>query len=87
MKIVKLSKIRNLTLDFASWNIMNLLPQWTAALQSNSKTLTLFMANELNETAFGAALAQLLGLLSLHVIGCAKVDHIAIFNLLSHTHS
>ncbi|KAJ7911825.1 hypothetical protein B0H13DRAFT_2327960 [Mycena leptocephala] len=85
VKVVKLSKIRNLTLDFASWNLMNLLPKWTAALQANLTTLTLFMANELNETVLETALAELPGLLGLHVIGCAKVDHVAILRLVSHT--
>ncbi|KAF7348877.1 hypothetical protein MVEN_01407800 [Mycena venus] len=84
-KLIKLSKIRNLTLDFASWNIMNLLPQWTELLQSNLTTLTLFMANELNETVLGAALAHLPGLLGLHVVGCAKIDHATIFNVVAHT--
>ncbi|KAJ7336823.1 hypothetical protein DFH08DRAFT_281163 [Mycena albidolilacea] len=85
IKIIKLSKIRNLTLDFASWNLMNLLPQWTGTLRSNLITLTLFMANELNETVLGAALAELPGLLGLHIVGCAKVDHAAIFRLVTHT--
>ncbi|KAJ7246112.1 hypothetical protein B0H12DRAFT_1187389 [Mycena haematopus] len=84
-RIIKLSKIRNLTLDFPSWNIMNLLPQWAATLRSNLTTLTLFMANELNETVLEAALAELPGLLGLHVVGCPKVDHVAIFRLVSHT--
>ncbi|KAJ6496071.1 hypothetical protein C8R45DRAFT_866000 [Mycena sanguinolenta] len=84
-RLVKLSQVRNLTLDFPSWNILNLLPQWAATLRSNLTTLTLFMANELNETVLGAALVELPGLLGLHVVGCAKVDHVAIFNLVSHT--
>ncbi|KAJ6545497.1 hypothetical protein B0H19DRAFT_1212292 [Mycena capillaripes] len=85
MKVVKLSHVRNLTLDFASWNIMNLLPRWTATLQGNLTTLTLFMANELNENVLESALVELPGLLGLHVIGCAKVDHVTILNLVSHT--
>jgi hypothetical protein len=43
------------------------------------------MANELNETVLGAALAELPGLLGLHIVGCAKVDHAAIFRLVMHT--
>ncbi|KAF8209688.1 hypothetical protein K438DRAFT_1753339 [Mycena galopus ATCC 62051] len=85
MRLVKLSKIRTLTLDFPSWNIMNLLPQWTAMLGSNLTTLTLFMATELNETVLGAALAELPNLLGLHVVGCNKVDHVAIFRLAANT--
>ncbi|KAF7375400.1 hypothetical protein MSAN_00427600 [Mycena sanguinolenta] len=84
-RLVKLSKVRNLTLDFPSWNILNLLPQWAVTLRDNLTTLTLFMANELNETVLETALVELPGLLGLHVVGCAKVDHVAIFNLVSHT--
>ncbi|KAF8171571.1 hypothetical protein K438DRAFT_1729273 [Mycena galopus ATCC 62051] len=85
MRLVKLSKIRNLTLDFPSWNMMNLLPQWTAVLGRNLTTLTLFMATELNETVLGAALAELPKLLGLHVVGCNKIDHVAIFRLVAYT--
>ncbi|KAJ7291927.1 hypothetical protein C8J57DRAFT_1163936 [Mycena rebaudengoi] len=84
-KLVKLSKIRHLTLDFASWNLMNLLPRWTATLKSSLTSLTLYMANELNETVLDSALAELPGLLGLHVIGCAKVGHVAVLRLVSHT--
>ncbi|KAJ7035920.1 hypothetical protein C8F04DRAFT_1097082 [Mycena alexandri] len=85
MRLTKLSMIRNLTLDFASWNLMNLLPKWTATMKANLTTLTLFMANDLNETVLGSALAELPNLLGLHVIGCSKVDHIAMLHLVSHT--
>jgi hypothetical protein len=43
------------------------------------------MANELNETVLDSALAELPGLLGLHVIGCAKVGHVAVLRLVSHT--
>ncbi|KAJ7748377.1 hypothetical protein B0H16DRAFT_1553159 [Mycena metata] len=70
---------------FASWNLMNLLPKWTATLKANLTTLTLFMANDLNETVLGSALEELPNLVGLHVIGCSKVDHIAMLHLVSHT--
>ncbi|KAJ7776013.1 hypothetical protein DFH07DRAFT_983206 [Mycena maculata] len=85
LKMAKLDKIRHLTLDFASWNVMNLLPRWAGVLKDNLTTLTLFMANELNETVLGAALAELPNLLGLHVVGCAKVDHVAVLALVPHT--
>ncbi|KAJ7662741.1 hypothetical protein DFH06DRAFT_1471501 [Mycena polygramma] len=85
MRLVNLTKVQHLTLDFPSWNVLNLLPKWTAALQNNLTSLTLFMANELNETVLESALIELPGLLGLHVIGCPKVDHVSILNLVSHT--
>ncbi|KAJ7141615.1 hypothetical protein C8R46DRAFT_1180811 [Mycena filopes] len=84
-RLTKVTTIRNLTLDFASWNLMNLLPKWTAALRANLTTLTLFMANDLNETVLESALAELPNLLGLHVVGCSKVDHVAMLYLVSHT--
>ncbi|KAJ7675528.1 hypothetical protein B0H17DRAFT_987778 [Mycena rosella] len=84
-RVVALSTIRHLTLDFASWNLMDLLPRWTAVLQNNLTTLTLYMAHELNETVLESALASLPGLLGLHVIGCPKVDHASLLALVTHT--
>ncbi|KAJ7619838.1 hypothetical protein DFH06DRAFT_1106272 [Mycena polygramma] len=85
MRLVNLTKVQHLTLDFPSWNVLNLLPKWTGALQGNLTSLTLFMANELNETVLESALTELPGLLGLHVIGCPKVDHVSILTLVSHT--
>ncbi|KAJ7210912.1 hypothetical protein GGX14DRAFT_498367, partial [Mycena pura] len=85
LKLIKLSGIRNLTLDSASWNLLNVLPKWIATLQNNITTLTLFMASELNDVVLGSVLEQLPGLLGLHVIGCPKIDHIVLLGLLSHS--
>ncbi|KAJ7636495.1 hypothetical protein FB45DRAFT_989137 [Roridomyces roridus] len=79
------AQIRHLTLDFACWNVMDLLPRWAGAIQSSLTTLTIFMANELNETVLESALEQLPNLLGLHVIGCTKVDHVSILSLVHHT--
>ncbi|KAJ7109560.1 hypothetical protein C8R43DRAFT_1243302 [Mycena crocata] len=84
-KLVRLASIRHLTLDFPSWNIMNLLPTWATRLQVCLTSLTLYMANELNETVLDSALAELPSLLGLHIIGCAKVDHLAVLRLVNHT--
>lgn len=43
------------------------------------------MSNELNETVLESVLVQLPGLLGLHVVGCSKVDHVAVLRLVSHT--
>ncbi|KAJ6587376.1 hypothetical protein B0H10DRAFT_2093934 [Mycena sp. CBHHK59/15] len=83
--VAGLSAIRNLTLDFASWNLVNLLPLWTADIRRTLTTLTLYMANELNETVLESALAELPGLQGLHVIGCSKVDHVVLLRLVSYT--
>src|SRR6266436_3849674 len=42
-------------------------------------------AANLNETVLENTLSQLPGLLSLHVIGCPRVDHSAIFRCVRHT--
>lgn len=44
MEVARLSKIRHLTLEFASWNLVNLLPQWSASLHGNLTTLTLYVS-------------------------------------------
>ncbi|KAK6981108.1 hypothetical protein R3P38DRAFT_3333886 [Favolaschia claudopus] len=85
LKMVRISTIRSVTLDFPSWNILNLLPQWSARLRGSLTSLTLFMANELNETVLAAALAELPSLLGLHVVGCPKIHHPTLLPLLTHT--
>ncbi|KAF7292681.1 hypothetical protein MIND_01166300 [Mycena indigotica] len=82
--LVKLEGIRNLTLDFASWNLLNMLPKWTGSL-TGLTTLTLFMAQELNDIVLESVVQQLPALVGLHVVGCSKVDHVVVLGLLSHT--
>ncbi|KAK7041993.1 hypothetical protein R3P38DRAFT_2888026, partial [Favolaschia claudopus] len=84
-KLIKLAKIRTLTLDLASWNILSLLPQWATTLRDHLRVLTLYMTNELSETMLEKVLAELPGLIGLHVIQCAKVHHVAILAQVSHT--
>lgn len=43
------------------------------------------MSNELNEEVLESTLSDLPQLLGLHVVGCPKVTHLAIFRLVSHT--
>ncbi|KAF7327205.1 hypothetical protein MKEN_00297600 [Mycena kentingensis (nom. inval.)] len=85
LKLVHLVNVRNLTLDFASWNILNQLPEWSRTLSANLTTLTLYSANELNETVLEQVLEQLPSLLGLHIVNCSKVDHVTVLGLLTHT--
>jgi hypothetical protein len=43
------------------------------------------MSNELNEVVLESALSCLPRLRGLHVVGCPKVDHLAVLRLVSHT--
>lgn len=80
----KISTLENLVLEFASWNILNVLPAWTTTLRSSLRTLVLYMTNELNTETLDAVLEQLPELQGLHIIGCSRVDHVAVLKLLTH---
>jgi hypothetical protein len=43
------------------------------------------MSSELNEEVLESALSYLPQLRGLHVVGCPKVDHLAVLRLVSHT--
>ncbi|KDR77062.1 hypothetical protein GALMADRAFT_225197 [Galerina marginata CBS 339.88] len=83
--LVKIQKLQTLSLEFASWHIVHLLPSWTRSLSSTLTSLTLFMISELNEGIFEPMLGNLPNLLGLHVVGCPKLDHVMILGHLSRT--
>ncbi|CAK5266867.1 unnamed protein product [Mycena citricolor] len=84
-KIVQLRRVRHLTLDFASWNLVNMLPLWVGRLQGWLLHLTLFMVAELDEVMLKTVLENLPDLLGLHVIGCGKTDHAGVLAGVAHT--
>lgn len=43
------------------------------------------MSIELNETVLESVVAELPNLLGLHVVGCPKVDHVAVLRAVAHT--
>ncbi|KIM82866.1 hypothetical protein PILCRDRAFT_459480 [Piloderma croceum F 1598] len=84
-KLRTLKGLRSITLDHASWNVVDMLPAWVGANKTTLTSLTLYMAADLNEIVLENALSQLPELLSLHVIGCPRVDHTAVFRCVRHT--
>ncbi|KAF9460379.1 hypothetical protein BDZ94DRAFT_1223135 [Collybia nuda] len=84
-KLLNLTKMQKIAIDFGSWNTMDILPRWAPLNRKTLTNLTLSMSNELNEQVLEVTLAELPQLLGLHVVGCPKVTHISIFRLVSHT--
>ncbi|KAF8902553.1 hypothetical protein CPB84DRAFT_1775664 [Gymnopilus junonius] len=83
--LVKVRNLQHLSLEFASWNVVDLLPSWTMSLSSTLTSLTLYMIYDLHEDIFGSILDNLPNLIGLHVVGCPKVDHVIVFRHLSKT--
>ncbi|TFK52940.1 hypothetical protein OE88DRAFT_1711773 [Heliocybe sulcata] len=80
-KLIEIKGLHNLTLDYASWNLVDVLPTWTRTLSPSLTSLTLYMASDLNELVLRQALCNLPNLTGLHVIGCGKTDHVAVLKL------
>jgi len=83
--LAKLGKIEKLSLDFGSWEVMDVLPRWAESIGKSLTTLTLYMSTELNNTVLEKALSHLPRLLGLHIIGCPNIDHVKVLKLISHT--
>jgi len=41
--LLKFGKLKNLTLEFASWNVVDLLPTWAETISRTLTTLTLYV--------------------------------------------
>ncbi|KAJ3504699.1 hypothetical protein NLJ89_g7797 [Agrocybe chaxingu] len=81
----KLEKLESLTIEFASWNVVDMLPTWTGSLTKTLTSLTLYTIHELHEDVLKSILTNLPNLRGLHVVGCLKVDHTVIFRQIVHT--
>ncbi|KZT26178.1 hypothetical protein NEOLEDRAFT_1113568 [Neolentinus lepideus HHB14362 ss-1] len=80
-KLVDIRGLHNLTLDYASWTLIDMLPTWARVLSPSLTSLTLYMASDLNELVLRQVLCKLPNLTGLHVIGCGKTDHVAVLKL------
>uniref|UniRef100_A0A8H8CHH6 Uncharacterized protein n=1 Tax=Psilocybe cubensis TaxID=181762 RepID=A0A8H8CHH6_PSICU len=83
--LVNITGLESLSLEFASWNTVDLLPSWSSSLSRTLTTLSLYMINVLHEDIFASVLGNLPNLVGLHVVGCPKLDHVAIFKHLTKT--
>ncbi|KAF5384392.1 hypothetical protein D9615_003394 [Tricholomella constricta] len=83
--LAKIGRLEKLELDRGSWEVIDVLPVWTAAIQHTLKTLTLFMSAELNFQVLETALSHLPRLLELHIIACPNIDHLKVMKLVAHT--
>ncbi|KJA23864.1 hypothetical protein HYPSUDRAFT_39391 [Hypholoma sublateritium FD-334 SS-4] len=83
--LAKLGNLHHLALEFATWNVVDMLPSWTQSMSKTLSDLTLYMITELHEGVLESMLVHLPNLLGLHVLGCPKVDHIVMLRQVSHT--
>ncbi|GLB39748.1 hypothetical protein LshimejAT787_0702580 [Lyophyllum shimeji] len=83
--LAKLGKIERLTLEYGTWEVMDVLPRWTESIGRSLTSLTLYMSTSLNSAVLETALSHLPRLLALHIIGCPNVDHAKVLKLISHT--
>ncbi|KAF8957516.1 hypothetical protein BDZ97DRAFT_1845991 [Flammula alnicola] len=83
--LLKMNKLQSLSVEFATWNVVDLLPSWTQSLVKSLTSVCLYMINELHEGVLEGMLSHLPNLLGLHVVGCPKVDHVVVLQQISHT--
>ncbi|KAH9947752.1 hypothetical protein B0H21DRAFT_691376 [Amylocystis lapponica] len=84
-EFVKVKGLQSLTLDSGTWSIVDMLPQWMFSLGPTLTSLTLHSIHELSESILDLALYNLPHLTGLHIVNCSKIDHSAIFHLITHT--
>ncbi|RPD61711.1 hypothetical protein L226DRAFT_506817 [Lentinus tigrinus ALCF2SS1-7] len=84
-QVTKISGLNALTLDSASWNVVDALPRWSATLGPTLTSLTLTSVQTLSLEILDVVLPKLPKLNSLHVINCPKIDQSVILQLLVHT--
>ncbi|KAL1742302.1 hypothetical protein HDZ31DRAFT_66109 [Schizophyllum fasciatum] len=84
-QLLKITTLVSLVVDSATWTILDGLPRWAKSLGDTLESLTIFMAPDLNEPVLRSSVLELSRLRALHVVGCQKIDHIALLNLTEHT--
>ncbi|KAH7883008.1 hypothetical protein F5I97DRAFT_1930608 [Phlebopus sp. FC_14] len=77
--------LRNLCLDFPSWNVIDVLPTWLGGMSTTLTHLTIFMSHDIESSILHATLEHLPRLRGLHIIGCLKLTHSVVLRALSHT--
>ncbi|KAI0089386.1 hypothetical protein BDY19DRAFT_942170 [Irpex rosettiformis] len=83
--LLSLKKLKSISLDGASWNVVDILPQWTLNLNTLLTCLTFSTVQELNEPVLRSILQNLPNLRGLHVVACPKIEHVTILQSLVHT--
>ncbi|THH09233.1 hypothetical protein EW146_g8741 [Bondarzewia mesenterica] len=84
-KLLHLTGLKSLTLEHASWIVVDSLPKWARSLQSTLTQLTLYMVADFNSCILDSTLPHLPKLRGLHIIGCPGVDHVDILRATVHT--
>ncbi|KAL5497720.1 hypothetical protein ACEPAH_2651 [Sanghuangporus vaninii] len=83
--LVTVKGLRVIRLDHMSWCLMNLFPTWMCVLSSTLIHLSFTFTAELNETILEEMLMHLPNLRELSIRNCVRIEHPAVFRLISHT--
>ncbi|KZP21277.1 hypothetical protein FIBSPDRAFT_919592 [Athelia psychrophila] len=84
-KLIQLEALHSITLDNASWNVIDALPKWIIANKSTLTSLTIYSANELNEQVLERSLVELPRLINLHIINCQNLSLPGVLKCLVYT--
>ncbi|KAJ3518495.1 hypothetical protein NM688_g9431 [Phlebia brevispora] len=82
--LVSLKKLRSISLETCSWNVVDILPSWVSCLPTLT-TLTFFSVQELHEQILRTILGHVPQLKALHVMGCTKIEHTDVLRAITHT--
>ncbi|KAH8829207.1 hypothetical protein DL96DRAFT_1597169 [Flagelloscypha sp. PMI_526] len=81
--VSKISNLHELSLDAASWNILDRLSEWTGTLRASLQSLTLYGCQDLNMPLIESVLKEIPNLRALHCTGAPRVDQTSLLLLLS----
>ncbi|KAF9045452.1 hypothetical protein BJ165DRAFT_1346918 [Panaeolus papilionaceus] len=80
-QLLKITRLNSLRLDGTTWNVVDLLPLWTKNISSSLNELVLYMIADLNEDILKSIFQEVPQLASLHVVACAKVNHVTLLRI------
>ncbi|KIP10775.1 hypothetical protein PHLGIDRAFT_84443 [Phlebiopsis gigantea 11061_1 CR5-6] len=84
-RLATMSKLKSLSLDSCSWNVVDILPSWASTMTMSLTSLIFHTIQELNDCILETMLPHLPNLTSLSVVGCSKVEHGTILHATRHT--
>ncbi|PPQ99320.1 hypothetical protein CVT24_009188 [Panaeolus cyanescens] len=82
-RLLKITKLNSLRLDGTTWNVVDLLPTWTKTISNSLNELIFYMIADLNEGILKSIFEEVPHLTSLHVVACAKVNHVTLLRIAS----
>lgn len=99
--LASMTRLKSISLDSCSWNVVDVLPKWASTLTTSLTSLVLYVSDnsvvclytisraqtiqEMNDCILETMLPHLHNLTNLSVVGCSKVEHGTVLLATRHT--